>query len=63
MDPQTAVMHLTELNYQFAQLGGVLPAHLEAPVFEHATGPGDYMQQSQYKPDADRPRAVQRARI
>jgi peptide/nickel transport system substrate-binding protein len=48
VDPQTAVMHLTELNYQFAQLGGVLPAHLEAPVFERAAGPGDYMQQSQY---------------
>lgn len=48
VDPQTAVMHLTELNYQFDQLGALLPAHLEAPVFDHAGGPGAYMQQSLY---------------
>jgi peptide/nickel transport system substrate-binding protein len=48
VDPQTAVMHLTEVNYQFDQLSELLPAHLEAPVFDHATGPGDYLRQSLY---------------
>jgi peptide/nickel transport system substrate-binding protein len=48
VDPQTAVMHYTELNYQFDQLAELLPAHLEAPVFDAAAGPGDYMRQSQY---------------
>ena len=41
-------MHFTELNYQFDQLGVLLPAHLEAAVFEHVTGPADYVQQSLY---------------
>jgi peptide/nickel transport system substrate-binding protein len=48
VDPQTAVMHFTELNYQFDQLGVLLPAHLEAAVFDHVTGPADYVQQSLY---------------
>jgi peptide/nickel transport system substrate-binding protein len=48
VDPATAVMHLTERNYQFDRLGEMLPAHLEAPVFDHAAGPGEYMRQSQY---------------
>jgi peptide/nickel transport system substrate-binding protein len=48
VDPQTAVMHLTELNYQFDQLGELLPAHLEAPVFDQTAGPGAYMQRSLY---------------
>src|ERR1700712_1630822 len=48
VDPQTAVMHLTELNYQFDHLGELLPAHLEEAVFDHATGPGGYIQQSLY---------------
>ena len=48
VDPQTAVVHYSELNYQFDQLSELLPAHLEAPVFEHASGPGAYMQQSTY---------------
>jgi peptide/nickel transport system substrate-binding protein len=48
VDPQTAVVHYTELNYQFDQLSELLPAHLEEPVFDHAAGPGAYMQQSVY---------------
>ncbi len=48
VDPQTAVMHLTEVNYQFDQLGELLPARLEGSVFDHATGPGDYLHQSLY---------------
>jgi peptide/nickel transport system substrate-binding protein len=42
------VLHLTELNYQFDQLGELLPAHLEAAIFDHASGPGAYLQQSRY---------------
>jgi peptide/nickel transport system substrate-binding protein len=48
VDHLTAVMHLTERNYQFDQLGQLLPVHLEAPVFDRATGSAAYMQQSQY---------------
>jgi peptide/nickel transport system substrate-binding protein len=48
VDPQTAVMHLTEPSYQFDQLGELLPAHLEQAVFEHADAPGAYMQDSLY---------------
>jgi peptide/nickel transport system substrate-binding protein len=48
VDHLTAVMHLTERNYQFDQLGQLLPAHLEAAVFDQATGPAAYMQQSHY---------------
>ncbi|HEY0181930.1 MAG TPA: peptide ABC transporter substrate-binding protein [Rhodopila sp.] len=55
VDPQIAVMHLTEVNYQFDQLGELLPAHLEAAVFEHATGPGDYPRQSVYSRDPTNP--------
>jgi peptide/nickel transport system substrate-binding protein len=48
VDHLTAVMHFTERNYQFNELGQLLPEHLEAPVFDQAHGPADYMQQSQY---------------
>ena len=48
LDAQTAVMHLTEVTYQFNQLGELLPAHLEAPVFAAATVPGQYMRDSVY---------------
>ncbi len=47
-DPLTAVLHLSEINYQFDQLGELLPAHLEAPVFDHAAAPGAYMRDSHY---------------
>ncbi len=48
VDPQTAVMHFTEVTYQFDRLGEVLPAHLEAAVFDHASGPGAYERESLY---------------
>ena len=48
VDPQTAVVHLTEPNYQFDQLSELLPAHLEQPVFDAAHDPGAYMQRSVY---------------
>jgi peptide/nickel transport system substrate-binding protein len=48
VDPQTAVVHFKQLDYQYNALGEVLPAHLEAPIFEHASGPGAYMQQTLY---------------
>ncbi|MFL5256267.1 MAG: peptide ABC transporter substrate-binding protein [Rhodopila sp.] len=48
VDPQTAVVHFAERNYQFDQLGQILPAHLEAAVFDRAKGPAAYMQQSNY---------------
>lgn len=55
VDPHTAVMHFTELNYQFDQLGELLPAHLEESVFDHAAGPGAYAQQSLYARDPTNP--------
>ena len=48
VDPQTAIVHFSEPDYQYNTLGEILPAHLEAPVFDHAAGPGAYMQQSLY---------------
>ncbi len=51
IDPLTAVMHFTELNYQFDQLGELLPAHLEESVFDRAAGPGEYARQSFYARD------------
>ncbi len=48
VDHLTAVMHFTEPNYQFDELGQLLPAHLEEPVFDHASGPAAYMQHSRY---------------
>ena len=47
-DPLTAVVHLSEPTYDFDQWGEMLPAHLEAPVFEAATEPGSYIQHSLY---------------
>ncbi len=51
VDPQTAVVHLTEPNYEFAELAELLPAHLEQPVFDAAHSPGEYMQHSLYNRD------------
>lgn len=51
VDPQTAVMHLSEPNYQFDELGELLPAHLEASVFDAAHSPGEYIQRSLYNRD------------
>ncbi len=54
-DPLTAVLHLSEPNYEFDQLGELLPAHLEEPVYEAAHEPGAYMQQSHYNRDPTNP--------
>jgi peptide/nickel transport system substrate-binding protein len=48
VDHLTAVLHFTEPSYQFDELGTLLPAHLEASVFDHASGPAAYLQQSRY---------------
>ena len=42
------LIHLSEPTYDFDQWGEMLPAHLEAPVFEAATEPGSYIQHSLY---------------
>ncbi len=55
IDPQTAVMHLTEPNYEFDELAELLPAHLEQPVFDAAQTPGEYMQRSLYNRDPTNP--------
>ncbi len=48
VDHLTAVLHFTEPNYQFDELGQLLPAHLEEPVFDQAPGPAAYLQNSRY---------------
>ena len=55
VDPQTAVIHLTEPFYQFDELEELLPAHLEQPVFDAAHAPGAYMQRSVYNTDPTNP--------
>ena len=47
-DPQTAIVHFKELDYQYNTMGEILPAHLEAPIFDHARGPGEYREQTLY---------------
>ena len=47
-EPLTAVIHLSEPNYEFDQWGELLPAHLEAPIFDAAHQPGAYIQGSLY---------------
>ncbi len=51
LDPQTAVMHLSEPFYQYGEIGELLPAHLEQPVYEANPKPGDYIQHSVYNRD------------
>ena len=48
IDPQTAVIHFKQLDYQYNALGELLPAHLEEPIFNQASGPGQYMQRTLY---------------
>jgi peptide/nickel transport system substrate-binding protein len=48
VDHLTAVVHFTEPNYQFDELSQLLPAHLEEPVFDQASGPAAYLRQSRY---------------
>ena len=55
LDPQTAVLHYTQPNYQFDQIAELLPAHLEQPILDHAAGPGDYMRQSTYNREPTNP--------
>jgi peptide/nickel transport system substrate-binding protein len=55
VDHLTAVMHFTEPTYQFDELEQLLPAHLEAPVFDHASGPAAYMRQSRYSTSPTNP--------
>ncbi len=55
IDPQTAVLHLKEPNYEFDEMQELLPAHLEQPLYEAASGPGGYMQQSLYNRDPTNP--------
>ncbi len=54
-DPLTAVIHLNEPTYDFDQWGEILPAHLEAAVFDAAHQPGAYTQQSLYNRDPTNP--------
>ena len=51
VDPQTAVVHLTEPFYQYDEMDELLPAHLEQPIFDAAHNPGEYMQHSLYNRD------------
>ena len=51
VDPQTAIVHLKEPFYQYNEMDELLPAHLEQPVFDAASTPGAYMQQSHYNRD------------
>ncbi|WP_162530385.1 peptide ABC transporter substrate-binding protein [Rhodovastum atsumiense] len=48
VDTLTAVMHFREPWTQFDQLPTLLPTHLEGPVAEAATAPGEYGRKSLY---------------
>ncbi len=55
VDPLTAVLHFSDVYYQFDQYGELLPAHLEEAVFDHSAGPGDYVHKSLYVTDPTNP--------
>ena len=48
VDPQTAIMHFDEVSTLYDRLPGVLPAHIEGPVYERTKGTGEYGKQSAY---------------
>jgi peptide/nickel transport system substrate-binding protein len=48
IDDLTAVIHLHEVWTQFDRLPGMLPEHLEGPIFAAAKAPGEYVRQSLY---------------
>ena len=54
-DPLTAVLHLSEPTYDFAQMSEILPAHLEEKLFDGASEPGAYIQRSVYNSDPTNP--------
>ncbi len=55
LDPQTAVMHLSEPFYQYGEIAELLPAHLEQPIYKANPKPGDYIQHSLYNRDPTNP--------
>jgi peptide/nickel transport system substrate-binding protein len=48
IDAQTAVLHMRTIDTQYDRLPGLLPEHIEGPVYARATGPGEYGKQSVY---------------
>ncbi len=60
VDPQTAVMHLTEPNYEYGQVGEILPAHLEEAIYDAGARTGRLYAAQPVQPGADQPGFVQR---
>lgn len=48
LDDLTAVMHLDEVFSKFDEVGDLLPEHIEGPIYDAASGPGDYINHSAY---------------
>ncbi len=48
IDAATAVLHLDEVSTLYDRLPGVLPAHIEGPVYARTAGTGEYGKQSLY---------------
>ncbi len=55
VDPLTAVLHYSQPTYVYNQIGDLLPAHLEQPVFDAAHGPGAYSRTSVFNRDPTNP--------
>ena len=48
VDEYTAVLHMNEVYAQADQVPGMLPEHIEGPIYAAAKGPGDYITHSVY---------------
>ncbi len=48
VNPRTAILHFDEVSTLYDRLPGMLPAHIEGPVYERTKGTGDYGKQSTY---------------
>ncbi len=48
IDPRTAVLHFDEVSTLYDRLPGMLPAHIEGPVYARTKGTGEYGKQSTY---------------
>jgi peptide/nickel transport system substrate-binding protein len=48
IDDHTAVLHLDKVLASYNEWDQILPEHIEGPIYQHATNPGDYIKQTVY---------------
>ncbi|HEV2675806.1 MAG TPA: peptide ABC transporter substrate-binding protein [Aliidongia sp.] len=48
VDDHTAVIHMTGITPSFNQWDEIIPEHVEGPIYDKATGAGEYLKQTLY---------------